>query len=123
MSTGNTCNISWGQLFERDSDEAEGPFYGFTMFDTHGSLSGRNDDNAMLVFTATSDSAGGPYSFNINWAEGTANPTTDADSYPHDYEYVSDALCTARSTQGRPTGQPGAAPTLPTTIERLSPQP
>ena len=100
MSTGNSCGLVWGPLFEQDSSETEGPFYGYLMFDTHSPLAGRNPDNAMLVFSATSDSRSGSVQFNNNWAQGTAVPTTGADTWPHDYEYVSDPLCTARSTAG-----------------------
>jgi len=105
MTTGNACGLAWGGLFEQGSSEAEGPFYGYLMFDTHSPLAGRNPDNAMLVFSATSDSASGGLQFNNNWADGTATPTTSADTWPHDYEYVSAPLCTARSTTAGPGPQ------------------
>ena len=98
MSTGNSCGLQWGSLFKERSDSVEGPFYAMMMFETHGALTGRNEDNAMQVNACTTDSATGSCQPNRDYAEGTATPTTSEDTWPHDYEYASAPLCTARSS-------------------------
>lgn len=98
MDTGNSCGLAWGGLFMQGSSSEQGPFYAMMMFETHGALTGRNEGNAMQVNACTSDSATGGCQPNRDYAEGTANPTTAEDTWPHDYEYASAPMCQARAT-------------------------
>ena len=91
MTSDNACSLLWGAVFIEDEENADGPFSGFLMFDTHNAFGTRNEDNKMLVVSALV--SGTSYYPNADYGRGTAIPTSDVDGPPQDYEWVSNGAC------------------------------
>ena len=113
MNTDNACSLLWGAVFIDDYDNAEGPFSGYLMFDTHNAFGSRNEDNKMLVVSALV--SGSSYHPNADYGRGTAIPTTDNDGPPQDYEWVSNGACWNIS-RDLPTPGPGFEPPVATPL-------
>ena len=91
LDSDNDCSTVWGSLFIDDKDEDDGPFNGVLLMDTHNAFGGRNEDNAMLVYSAPFND--NYYYKDLNYGRGTAWPSTEVDGPPEDYNWVSSAQC------------------------------
>lgn len=93
LTSGNTCGLVWGSLFVDDRDDAEGPFSGFLLFDTHNAFEDRNEDNAALVIGAPGK--GGTYYPNPNYGRGEAVPEAADQPIgpPESYEWTGPGTC------------------------------
>ncbi len=113
--SGANCGVIWGGVFfGRDGSSEEPPYDGFLMFDTHNAFGGRNEDNAMLVIGAPI--FGGSYYPNVDYARGTASPTSAEDGPPSDYVYVNQGACLG----GLTAGPGGGAVTVEAAPERTA---
>ena len=115
MTTGNTCQLSWGGLFIDDNDNIEGPYAGYLMFDTHTAFGDRNPDNAALVVGSPVE--GRTAYLNPDWGRGTATPAA-ADQPagpPETYTWTNGGLCAnggAMTAAGGAVVLPGTGPLL-----------
>ena len=86
--TEDNCSIDYERTFNnRDLDEQI--YDGYLLFDTHKTLGDeRNDNDAMLVVALFNESGTSTYAQSINYARGTATPTSSADAPPEDYVWA-----------------------------------
>ena len=113
MTSDNACGLAWGGVFIDDTDNSDGPFSGFLMFDTHNAFGGRNEDNKMLVVSAAV--SGSSYYPNADYGRGTAFPSSEVDGPPQDYEWASNGSCWSIS-RDMPQPGPGFDPPVATPL-------
>ncbi|MDP6931525.1 MAG: hypothetical protein QGG40_01355 [Myxococcota bacterium] len=97
--TGGDCSMDYENMFNNE-DLSKQEYPGYILFDTHTAFGDRNVDNAMLVVTAHQDQSSGYYDVETDFARGTAEPTSDEDGPPEDYEWVNASVMCVDVTTG-----------------------
>jgi hypothetical protein len=90
LSSGNSCGITWGEVFIDLADNVGGPIHGMLMFDTHSGGVRRADDALEVTAAAVEDSY---YYAHFDYGDGTATPTGEADGPPSSYTWTGGGQC------------------------------